>query len=141
PLPYCRCALLDRVEPGRVLVAQQQGVGVVEMPARAQDGIQVGRSQEARGQVLEAAHVLHQAPRRLRTRLLRHEVERERQRVRGLRVRRQASAGREVFPVERRRDPVEQRAVLPGVLRLAQYLRRAGEQAGRVGEEGGRDQV
>src|SRR2546430_10728458 len=47
-LPDRRRALLDRVEPGRLLLAQQQGVGVVEMPARAQDGIQVGRSQKAR---------------------------------------------------------------------------------------------
>src|SRR5206468_8352587 len=121
-LPDRRRAPLDRVEPGRVLLAQQQGVGVVEMLARAQDGIQVGRSQEARGQMLEAAHVLHQPPDRLWTRLLRHEVERERQRVRGLRVRRQASARREVLAVERRFDPLEQGAVLLGVLRLAEYL-------------------
>src|SRR5438067_1286853 len=33
-LPDRRRALLDRVEPGRVLLAQQQGVGVVEMNAR-----------------------------------------------------------------------------------------------------------
>src|SRR5439155_20132040 len=69
------------------------------------------------------------------------EVERESQRVGGLRVRRQASAGREVLPVERRFDPPEQGAVLPGVVRLAQYLGGAGEQTGRVGEERGRDQV
>src|SRR5204863_8949040 len=98
-------------------------------------------SREAGGRVVEAAHVCPRAPRRLRTRLFRREVEREGQRVRGLRVRRQASAGGEVLPVERRFDPVEQRAVLPGVLRLAQYLGGAGEQAGRVGEEGGRDEV
>src|SRR5207245_719462 len=107
-LPDRRRAPLDRVEPGRVLLAQQQGVGVVEMPARAQDGIQVGRSQEARGQMLETTHVLHRWPDRLRPVLLRHAVDRERQRVCGLRVRREASVRREVLPVERRLDSFEQ---------------------------------
>src|SRR2546422_67762 len=140
-LPDRRRALLDRVEPGRVLVAQQQGVGVVEIAARAEDGIQVGRSQEARGQVLEAAHVLHQAPGGILARLLRHKVEREGQRVRRLRVRGETAACSEVLSVERRSDLPKELAVLPGVLRFAQYLRGAGQQARRVGEEGGRDEV
>src|SRR5256886_5278916 len=91
--------------------------------------------------MLEAAHVLYQAAHRLLAPRVGHEIERQCQRVRRLRVRGEATGGGDVLSVERHFDPLEQRTVLTGLLRSTQDRGRASEQARRVGEEGGRDEV
>ena len=104
-LPDRGGALLHGIEPGRVLLAVEQEVGLVEVPVTGEHLAQVRRAEESRGQMLPLTNVLGQPPGGGRPQLLRQQVELESDRVGRLRVLAHAPGGGDVLADERFLDP------------------------------------
>ncbi len=140
-LPDRRRPARHRVEPRRIVAAQQQRVRLGEVSGGAQREEQVRRAEEAGGEVAEAVDVVREALADLGPERVGCQVERERERVGGLRVGGEPSRAGQVLALERGPDPLEEVAIAPGLRVAPEHGRGAGDQVRRVGEERGAEQV